>query len=143
MKKIPVVFWSGGGNTEEMAIVISEEIKNAGAESELIRVSDAKVDEVAKAEVIVLGCSAMGAEQLEESEFEPFFTELEEQLNGKRILLFGSYGWGSGEYMKIWEERVITAGGLLLEESILAQSAPNPEVIEKCKEVGKMLALYK
>lgn len=141
MGKIPVVFWSGTGNTEKMAIAISEEIKKVGVESELIRVADAKVDEVAKAEVIALGCSAMGAEQLEESEFEPFFTDLEEKLNGKRILLFGSYGWGTGEYMKVWEERVITAGGLLVEESILAENNPEPDVLEKCKEVGKTLAI--
>lgn len=139
MKKIPVVYWSGGGNTEEMANVIAKEIKNAGGDSKLSRVEDANLEEVKASDIIVLGCPAMGAEQLEESEFEPFFTELEENLKDKLVLLFGSYGWGGGEYMKIWEERVITAGGLLATESVLAENYPEPDVLERCKEAAKQI----
>ena len=109
MKQIPVIFWTGTGNTQMMADAIAEAINAAGAEAVVKNVSEITADEAAGYDALALGCPAMGAEVLEECEFEPFFTELEGKLAGKKVALFGSYGWG-GSYMQDWEARVKDAG---------------------------------
>ena len=101
---ISVVYWSGTGNTQAMAEAIGEGIESAGAQANVISVDQASVDALAEEDVFALGCSAMGAEELEESEMEPFVAELEGEVSGKKILLFGSYGWGDGEWMRNWVE---------------------------------------
>ena len=105
MSKVAVVYWSGTGNTETMANAVAEGAKGAGAEADVLVASDFNSGKVAEYDGIAFGCPAMGAENLEESEFEPMFTEVEGSLSGKKIALFGSYGWGSGEWMADWEER--------------------------------------
>ena len=107
--KVNVVYWSGTGNTETMAEAVAEGAKNAGAEVAVINVSDAD-SSVLDADVLILGCPAMGSEELEESEFEPFFTSIEGKIAGKRIGLFGSYDWGDGEWMRTWQDRVSADG---------------------------------
>lgn len=139
MKQIPVIYWSGTGNTQIMAEAVAETINDAGAEALLKNVAEISADEVAKYEALALGCPAMGAEVLEEYEFEPFFMELEKQLSGKKVALFGSYGWG-GTYMQDWEERVKTAGAKLVADGVLALGAPDAEALTKLAEAAKLLA---
>lgn len=139
MKQIPVIYWSGTGNTQIMAEAVAETINDAGAEALLKNVAEISADEVAKYEALALGCPAMGAEVLEEYEFEPFFMELEKQLSGKNVALFGSYGWG-GTYMQDWEERVKTAGAKLVADGVLALGAPDTEALTKLAEAAKLLA---
>lgn len=139
MKQIPVIYWSGTGNTQIMAEAVVETINDAGAEALLKNVAEISADEVAKYEALALGCPAMGAEVLEEYEFEPFFMELEKQLSGKNVALFGSYGWG-GTYMQDWEERVKTAGAKLVADGVLALGAPDTEALTKLAEAAKLLA---
>ena len=104
-------------------------------------VDQASVDALAGEDVFALGCSAMGAEELEESEMEPFVEELESLVSGKKILLFGSYGWGDGEWMRDWADRMKNAGAQLIrEEGIIANDAPEDDVLEELKEAGKELA---
>jgi len=110
---IGVIFWSGTGNTERMAYEVAEGIKAAGQEVEVKSVSEVSVDEAAAYEKLALGCADMGAEQLEEGEFEPFYTELEGKLSGKKIAIFGSYGWG-GTWLEDWGTRIKDAGGELM-----------------------------
>lgn len=133
---IPVVYWSGTGNTEKMAEAVALSITSAGGEAQVIPVGEADVNEVAKYDTIILGCPAMGAEQLEEGEFEPFMQELEAQLNGKKVALFGSFGWG-GSYMEDWKARCEAAGATLVCEPVLAQDAPDDDAIQACKELGE------
>ena len=95
--KVSIVYWSGTGNTEAMANAVAEGAKNTGAEVELLPVS---------ADALLFGCPAMGSEELEESEFEPFFSSVEGSLSGKKVGLFGSYDWGDGEWMRTWQQRV-------------------------------------
>ena len=95
---------------------------------------------VAEYDGIAFGCPAMGAENLEESEFEPMFTEVEGSLSGKKIALFGSYGWGSGEWMADWEERSKAAGAVLATDSVICQEAPDDDAVENCKKLGAALA---
>lgn len=138
---ISVVYWSGTGNTQAMAEAVAEGIKAAGQEAELQEVGNADAKTVAEEAAFALGCPAMGAEVLEESEMEPFIEELESYVSGKKILLFGSYGWGDGEWMRDWADRMKNAGAQLIrEEGIIANEAPEDDVLEELKEAGKELA---
>ena len=100
MSKVSIVYWSGTGNTQKMAEAVAEGVKEAGAEADLKFVSAATVDELAAEPAFALGCPSMGAEELEDAEMEPFMAELESKISGKKIALFGSYGWGGGEWMR-------------------------------------------
>lgn len=133
--KTAVIFWSGTGNTEAMAQAVAE-----GAGAELFSVSDfsGNLDDY---DTVAFGCPAMGAEVLEENEFEPFFSAIEGKLNGKKIALFGSYGWGDGEWMRNWEDRVKSDGAILVGgEGIIANETPFKDDLARCAELGKMLA---
>ena len=137
---VSVVYWSGTGNTEAMANAVAEGITEAGGEAKLIPVSEANVDELATESAFALGCPSMGVEVLEEEEMEPFVEALEGKVGGKNILLFGSYGWGDGEWMRNWVERMKNAGAFMVEEEgIIANDAPDDETIEACKAGGKAL----
>lgn len=132
--KTAVIYWSGTGNTEAMAKAVAE-----GAGAELFTVSEfsGNVDDY---DAIAFGCPAMGAEMLEEDEFEPFFTEIEGRLSGKKVGLFGSYGWGDGEWMRNWETRVESDGAVLAGgEGVIANDAPSDDDLEKCRALGKAL----
>ena len=137
--KVSIVYWSGTGNTEAMANAVAEGAKGAGAEVELLPVSEASEDVLAS-DALILGCPAMGAEQLEESEFEPFFSAIEGKLAGKKVGLFGSYDWGDGEWMRTWQERVVIAGGNMITDGIIANNAPDDEALAACKSLGEKAA---
>ena len=133
--KTAVIYWSGTGNTEAMANAVAE-----GAGADLFTVSDFS-GSVADFDAIAFGCPAMGAEVLEEDEFEPFFTSIEDNLSGKKVLLFGSYGWGDGEWMRNWEERTKTAGAVLVgDEGYIVNEAPSDDDLAKLKALGAELA---
>lgn len=140
MSKIAVVFWSGTGNTEAMADAVAEGAKGAGAEVSVFNVTDFSADKVDEFDAIAFGCPAMGAETLEDSEFEPVFNECEPKLNGKKIALFGSYGWGDGEWMRTWEETCNSAGAVLTAESVICNDAPDDEATVNCNALGAALA---
>ena len=136
---ISVVYWSGTGNTQAMAEAVAEGIKAAGQEAELLEVGNADAKTVAEEAAFALGCPAMGAEVLEESEMEPFVEELESLVSGKKILLFGSYGWGDGEWMRNWEESCKEAGANLVCDSVICQEEPDDEATDACKALGAAL----
>ncbi|ERL22644.1 flavodoxin [Oribacterium sp. oral taxon 078 str. F0263] len=137
---IYVAYWSGTGNTEAMANAVSEGVQNAGAEAKLVSISDISAADLKDQAVFALGCPAMGDEVLEESEMEPFFAELESSLSGKKVGLFGSYGWGDGEWMRNWEERVKAAGASLVSEPVIANDSPDDAALASCKALGEALA---
>ena len=136
--KAAVVYWSGTGNTAAMADLVLEGMKSAGADAELIECNS--VTDLSAYDAIAFGCPAMGSEQLEDSEFEPMFAEAEKLLAGKKIALFGSYGWGDGQWMRDWEERCRAAGAELAQESVIANEAPGDEETEQCRALGAALA---
>ena len=140
MSKVAVVYWSGTGNTEAMADAVAEGAKGAGAEVSVFNVTDFSADKVDEFDAIAFGCPAMGAETLEDSEFEPVFNECEPKLNGKKIALFGSYGWGDGEWMRTWEETCNSAGAVLTAESVICNDAPDDEATANCNALGAALA---
>lgn len=137
--KVSIVYWSGTGNTEQMANAVEEGAKAAGAEVEVLSVSEAD-DGVLQSDALLLGCPAMGAEELEDSEFEPFFSSIEGNLKGKKVGLFGSYGWGDGEWMRLWQARCESAGAVMLEDGIIVNESPDEAALETCKNLGKLAA---
>ncbi|HAS73476.1 MAG TPA: flavodoxin [Clostridiales bacterium UBA8960] len=140
MKKIAIIYWSGTGNTEIMAEAILAGALSAGAEASLYKVEDISVEKALEFDQLVLGCPSMGAEVLEEIDFEPFFTSLEGKLSGKNVALFGSYGWGDGEWMRDWQTRVETSGAKLFEEGLMINETPDDEGVSICKAFGERIA---
>ena len=138
---VSVVYWSGTGNTQVMAEAVAEGIRSAGAEANVLEVADADAAALASEDAFALGCPSMGAEHLEETEMEPFVETLEPLVSGKKILLFGSYGWGDGEWMRDWADRMKNAGAVLVRaEGVIANEAPDNEALEECRAAGKDLA---
>ena len=141
MRKAAVIYWSMSGNTETMAAAVAEGLKNAGAEVDLKQVNEISADDALGYDLLALGCPAMGAEVLEESEFEPFFSALEGKLSGKKVALFGSYGWGDGQWMRDWQDRVDAAGADLVGgEGVIANYEPDGGALEQCRQLGADLA---
>ena len=140
MAKIAVVFWSGSGNTEAMANAVMEGIAKGSAEGELIRVGDFSADRIADYDGILMGCPACGTEELDDSEFEPFFAEAEGKLSGVKVGMFGSYGWGGGAFMDTWTERVRAAGGAMVADGVTCELEPDDDAITRCEELGEAMA---
>ena len=135
MSKIAVIYWSGTGNTQQMAEAIANQ-----AHADLFTASEFTADKAANYDAFAFGCSAMGAEQLEEDEFEPMFTGCESALSGKKLALFGSYGWGDGEWMRTWEDTCRSDGAVLACESVICCEAPEDDALAQCKKLGATLA---
>lgn len=140
MSKAVIIYWSGTGNTESMANAILEGAREVNSDTVIFNVSDISAASAATYDTLILGCPAMGAEVLEESEFEPFFTELEPNLTGKKVALFGPYGWGDGEWMRNWEERVNGVGANLVCEGLMCNEVPDSDVLDACRVLGKKAA---
>ena len=134
MSKVAVVFWSATGNTETMANCVAE-----GANGTIVPCGEMNAAKLAEFDAVAFGCPAMGAEQLEESEFEPMFSDLEGSLNGKKIALFGSYGWGGGEWMQNWERDCRSSGIQLACDSVICNDAPDDAALAACQALGKAL----
>lgn len=140
MSKTAVVFWSGTGNTEEMANAVLEGMKENGADASIYSADAFQAGDVDGYDAIAFGCPAMGAEVLEEDEFQPLFDECKPALGGKKVALFGSYGWGDGEWMRNWEDDCKEAGIELACDSVVCNDAPDEDAITACKELGAALA---
>lgn len=140
MSKVAVVYWSGTGNTQEMALAVSDGAKEKGAEVSLFSAADFNESMVKDFDAIAFGCPAMGAEVLEEDEFEPMFESCKSALSGKKVALFGSYGWGDGEWMRTWEENCAAAGISLAADSVICNEAPDEAAVAECKALGAALA---
>ena len=141
MSKVAVVYWSGTGNTEMMAQKVAEGAKEAGAEVSVLTSADFSADDVDAYDAIAFGCPAMGAEELEDTEFEPMFSACESKLSGKKIALFGSYGWGDGEWMRTWAADMESVGARVFGgEEAICQEAPDENAQEACIDLGRDLA---
>lgn len=141
MSKISVVYWSQSGNTQAMAEAVAQGITEGGKEAEVVEVSAASIDALKEETAFAMGCPAMGAEVLEEGEMEPFVTEVEGFAAGKKIALFGSYGWGDGQWMRDWVDRMTAAGATVLNgEGTICQETPDDTALAECVSLGKQLA---
>ena len=140
MSKIAVVYWSGTGNTEQMANAVAEGAKEAGAEVSTLTADQFSAAKVAEFDAIAFGCPAMGSEVLEEMEFQPMFDACKNCLGGKAVALFGSYGWGDGEWMRSWEKDCADAGVNLVCDSVICCEAPDDTALDALRAMGKTLA---
>jgi len=140
MSKAAVVYWSGTGNTEAMANAVLKGAKDAGAEAELFTASDFSAEAFDGFDAVAFGCPAMGAEELEDSEFLPMFEGIKEKLSGKKIALFGSYGWGDGEWMRLWDEECRNLGAVMAADYVMCNEAPDDEGLAACEKLGVALA---
>lgn len=138
--KIAVIYWSGTGNTEAMANAVADGARGAGAEVSLLTSAEFAADLVSSFDAFAFGCPAMGAEVLEESEFDPMFSGIEAALAGKKVALFGSYGWGDGEWMRSWEDRCAADGIALTAESVICCGMPDDDALTQCNALGAALA---
>ena len=140
MEKVAIVFYSGTGNTEAMAEAVLQGANQAGAEALMIHAQAFTSDMLDSYDAVAFGCPARGVEELEEEFFEPMFSALEDRLKNKRVSLFGSYGWGEGEWMQAWKERTLALGAILVLDPVIALEDPDLVAIEACKALGIALA---
>ena len=140
MSKVAVVFWSGTGNTEAMAAAVAQGVKDGGGEAVVKTAAEFTAAELDQFDAVAFGCPSMGAEELEETEFAPLFERCREGIRGKRLGLFGSYGWGDGEWMRNWEEQVRADGADLVSNGVICNEAPDEEAVAACQLLGRPLA---
>lgn len=140
MRNVAVVYWSGTGNTQAMAEAVVSGAREQGAAVQLYPALAFDSSMMDQFDAVAFGCPSMGAEQLEESEFEPMFSDCVQKLNGKTIALFGSYGWGDGEWMRNWEEMCTQAGAVFACDSVICNEAPDEEALSACRALGASLA---
>lgn len=137
MKNVSIIYWSGTGNTQKMAVEVAEGAKAAGGSVNVLEVAKASKEDVLKSDAVALGCPSMGCEELEEGEMEPFVQSLTgEDLKGKPVVLFGSYDWGDGQWMRDWTDRMAKLGALLVEEGLTVQNTPGEDELARCRQLG-------
>lgn len=139
MKQIAVVYYSGTGNTEALANAVIEGVQEAGANAKVISAGMFSADMLDRYDAIAFGCPAMGSEDLEDELFKPMFESLLTHLNGKHVALFGSYGWGDGEWMREWRETTLQSGALLVAEPVIAVDTPDQTALDEAKALGAAL----
>ena len=139
MSKVAVVYWSGTGNIEAMAEAVADGIREKGGEAVILTAGEFDRSMIEDYDSIAFGCPSMGDEELEESEFAPMFESCEPDLAGKKIALFGSYGWGDGEWMRKWEKTCKKAGAVFACDFVICNDAPDDDAVEKCRGLGKAL----
>ncbi len=140
MMKTAVIYWSGTGNTEMMAEALYAGIQENDQSAKCVRVDEATVDLIKEADVIALGCPSMGDEVLEEDEMEPFVEAIKDVVANKKVLLFGSYGWGDGEWMREWEIRMEGYQANIVLDSLIVNETPSQDDLEACKEIGRKIS---
>lgn len=143
MNTVAIVYWSSTGNTEIMANCIADGVRSAGGEATVLTCDQFSAGDVDSYGVIAFGCPAMGAEQLEDSEFDPMFSAIEGSLSGKKVALFGSYGWGDGQWMQDWCERTAGDGAQLYDEAgLILNGTPDDDGEASCRDLGTALASW-
>ena len=140
MSKIAIVYWSGTGNTEAMAEMIRDAAEASGNQADMYTASDFSEDKIDNYEGIAFGCPAMGAEELEDGEFLPMWENISAKLGSKKVALFGSYGWGDGEWMRLWDEDSRNKGINIACDFVICQDAPDDDARSKLTELsGKLV----
>ena len=139
--KTVIIYWTGSGNTEKMADLIAEGLKSKGAMVESLLVGAANLEMIAHADLVLLGSPSMGMEVVEEFEMEPFVASLESKVEGKKMALFGSYGWGDGQWIRDWEERMKGYGADIVLSSLAVGGEPSGSDAEKCIAFGRELVI--
>lgn len=140
MNKVAIVYWSGTGNTEALANAVAEGVAEKGSCADVLTSRDFDENKVAQYDTFAFGCPAMGGEELEDREFEPMFSAVLPKLNGKKVGLFGSFGWGDGEWMRNWQETTRNSGAILVADGVICNDYPDDNAITSAKNLGSILA---
>lgn len=139
MKKISIIYWSNGGNVEVLANTMADELEQAGVNVCIKHVSDADVSDVIEADAVAFGSPSMDNNRIEQQEMEPFINEFKLlPINGKKAVLFGSYGWDDGQFIKNWVVRMKDYGFNVLGDLAVKES-PTDDDIEEAKKLAKKL----
>lgn len=138
MSKVAIVYWSGTGNTEAMAELVAQGVTSKGSEATLIQAADFSPDRLDEFDAFAFGCPAMGDEELEDTEFQPMYDEVEPLLPGRKVVLFGSYDWNEGEWMELWRQRAADAGVEVI-DSVIAKDYPDDDASAECINLGAEL----
>lgn len=139
MKKFAIIYWSGTGNTQKMAEKIENELSKSGIVVNLFKATEFNSSLIGDYDGLALGCPAMGAEQLEETEFEPMFLEIKDFLSNKNIALFGSYAWGDGEWMRNWHKECENAGANIVCNPVIVNGTPDADCFSKLEKLSQAL----
>ncbi|MEL3908281.1 MAG: flavodoxin [Treponemataceae bacterium] len=139
MSNVAIVYWSGTGNTEQMAEAIKTGASDAGATVSVFTASEFDEGKMDEFDSVAFGCPAMGNEELEEAEFAPMFDACKSKLKGKKIALFGSYSWADGEWMRLWEAECKDLGAVLAADPVICFEAPDDQGVSDCKALGAAL----
>lgn len=139
--KVTVVYWSGSGNTQKMAQAVAKGAAGKNIEVTLKKVTEISPEEAAKADVLALGCPSMGKEVLQKRDMEPFVAALEKQpgIKGKQLVLFGSYSWGDGKWMRDWQARMQKAGFEVVADGVIIHQTPTKDGLALCEKLGSIL----
>lgn len=137
--KMLIIYWTMTGNTRIMADCLAEGAKQAGLSPQILPIAEAAPAQAAEADLLALGCPAMGAEELEQEEFAPFWRSLLPYITGKKLLLFGSYGWGGGAWLQKWREEAAAAGAQVY-DTLAAEGRPDEASMELCEQLGQSFA---
>lgn len=135
-----IVYWTNTGNTGVIAESIKNGVESTGVLADLSFVTHIQAIDASRYDKIALGCPSMGEEKLEEFDFDPFYQALKPQLKDKKVVLFGSYGWGDGEYMDFWENDIKAAGAVLISEGFKVMGNPSNHELTLAEELGVKLA---
>lgn len=140
MKKVSIIYWSNGGNVEVLANVLADSATENGAEVTIKYVTDANIEDVTNADAVAFGSPSMDNNRIEQQEMEPFIKEFKLiPNNNKKLVLFGSYGWDDGKFMKDWVIRMKEYGFDVIGDLAVKES-PSEKELELTKELGKKLA---
>lgn len=139
MSKVAVIYWSGTGNTEQMANAIADRLKEKQIDLDIYQASDFDESKLADYDGFAFGSPAMGDESLEESEFEPMFESVEGKLENKAVIIFGSYEWNEGQWMLDWQERCKDNGINLAANGLAVYDSPSEEDIRSCQNLADKL----
>ncbi|MDP4177403.1 MAG: flavodoxin [Bacillota bacterium] len=140
MKKVAVIYWSDTGNVEAIADKIYNGAKDAGADTIIKLVQDAKIEDVINSDAVAFGSPSMDNNQIEQDEMEPFIKEFKNLPNNKKpIILFGSYGWDNGEFLKKWKD-TMTDYGFNVISQLAVKEAPTDAQLKEAYELGKILS---
>jgi flavodoxin len=140
MSKVAVIYWSGTGNTENMANAVFSRLKENDIETDLLEVSGFDISTLANYDGFAFGCPAMGNEELEEAEFEPMFESVEDKLDNKPVAIFGSYEWNDGQWMLDWQERCNDDNINLVADGLAAYGNPEDDDIKACYNLADSLS---
>lgn len=143
MKKVAIIYWSGTGNTEAIMNLVKTGVERAGAEADVFQPWDVTPDLIDNYQNIAFGSPAMGDEQLETEDFQPMWDSITDKLNGKNVVLFGSYNWNNGEFMDYWVDDVGKLGANLVADGLAILDAPEAGSDEEAQSIALGEAIAK